>query len=61
MAEIEKTRVREREAPEFSSYELALRQDREFAERQLMGRIVCKEEECPQNLTRRDGFAPTWA
>jgi quercetin dioxygenase-like cupin family protein len=53
MTEIEKTRVREREAPQLSSYELALRQDREIAERQMTGRIVCRLEECPQTLTRQ--------
>jgi len=53
MAEIERTRTREREAPDVTSYELALRQDREFAERQTTGRIVCRMEECPQNLTRQ--------
>ena len=53
MAEGERTRVREREAPSGSSYELAMRLDREFAERQMTGRIVCKEEDCPQTLTRQ--------
>jgi quercetin dioxygenase-like cupin family protein len=53
MADIERSRLREREAPEVSSYELALRADREFAERQLMGRIVLREEDCPQKLTRQ--------
>ena len=53
MAELERSRVREREAPDVTSYELALRQDREFAERQMTGRIVCRLEDCPQNLTRQ--------
>jgi quercetin dioxygenase-like cupin family protein len=53
MAESERTRVRERESPAGSSYELALRLDREFAERQMTGRIVLKEEDCPQTLTRQ--------
>jgi quercetin dioxygenase-like cupin family protein len=53
MAEFEKTRVRERESPEVSSYELALKQDRAFAERQMMGRIVVREEETQQKLTRQ--------
>jgi quercetin dioxygenase-like cupin family protein len=53
MAERERVRVREKEAPAQSSYELAIRQDREFAERQMTGRIVCKYEECPQMLTRQ--------
>jgi len=53
MAERERVRVREKEAPAKSSYELAIQQDREFAERQMTGRIVCKYEECPQLLTRQ--------
>ena len=53
MAEIERTRIREREAPQVSSYELALRQDRETAQRQTMGRVVCRLEDCPQILTRQ--------
>ena len=53
MAEIERTRVRERESPEVSSYELAIKADREFAERQMTGRIVVKEADCPQKLTRQ--------
>jgi quercetin dioxygenase-like cupin family protein len=53
MAEIERTRVREREAPETSSYELAIQQDRERAQRQLTGRIVVKMDDCPQTLTRQ--------
>ncbi len=53
MAEFERTRTREKEAPGRSSYELAIQLDREFAERQLMGRIVCKFDDCPQTLTRQ--------
>ncbi|MFM9972690.1 MAG: cupin domain-containing protein [Burkholderiales bacterium] len=53
MADIERTRLREREAPEKTSYEIAIKEDRAFAQRQLMGRIVCREEECPQDLTRQ--------
>jgi quercetin dioxygenase-like cupin family protein len=53
MAEVERTRVRERGAPAGSSYELAMRLDREFAERQMNGRIVLKLEDCPQTLTRQ--------
>ena len=53
MAESERTRVREREAPKGGSYELAMRLDREFAERQMTGRIVVKQEDCPQTLTRQ--------
>ena len=53
MAERERTRIREKEAPALTSYELAIKQDRDFAERQMTGRIVCKFEDCPQNLTRQ--------
>lgn len=53
MAENERTRVRERELPALSSYELAIKLGRENAERNLMGRIVCKFAECPQTLTRQ--------
>jgi len=53
MAEIERTRVREREAPKQNSYEFALQRDRERAERQMTGRIVIREADCPQNLTRQ--------
>jgi quercetin dioxygenase-like cupin family protein len=53
MAEIERTRVREKEAPALSSYEMAIRLGRENAERNMMGRIVCKLDECPQTLTRQ--------
>ena len=53
MAEIERTRIREREAPPLSNYEAALKASRENAERNMTGRVVCKLEECPQNLTRQ--------
>lgn len=53
MAEFERTRTREREAPTESSYELAIRLDRERAERQMTGRIVVQQEDCPQTLTRQ--------
>ena len=53
MAEVERTRVREREPEKLTSYELAIRQDRAFAERQTTGRVVCRLEDCPQNLTRQ--------
>jgi len=53
MAEMERTRVREQESPKLTSYEMALRQDRETAERNLTGRVVCTEEDCPQMLTRQ--------
>ena len=53
MAEIERTRIREREAPKQNSYELAIQQDRARGTRQMTGRIVCKLADCPQNLTRQ--------
>ena len=53
MAEMERTRVREAEAPAQSSYEMALRMDRDTAERNLIGRVVCRLEDCPQTLTRQ--------
>ena len=53
MAEMERTRVREKEAPALSSYEIAIRRMRENAERNLTGRVVCKFEDCPQMLTRQ--------
>jgi quercetin dioxygenase-like cupin family protein len=53
MAEIERTRVREKEAPALSNYEAALKLSRENAERNMVGRVVCKFDECPQNLTRQ--------
>jgi quercetin dioxygenase-like cupin family protein len=53
MAEIERTRVREREAPQQNSYELAIQEDRERAERHMNGRIVVKMADCPQGLTRQ--------
>ncbi len=53
MAERERTRVREREAPYKDSYELALKQDREFQERQRNGRVVLKFADCPQGLSRQ--------
>ena len=53
MAEIERTRVRERDAPSLSNYEIALRLARENAERNRTGRIVCRLDECQQELTRQ--------
>jgi hypothetical protein len=53
MAEMERTRVREREAPQLNSYEIAIQEDRERAERQMNGRIVVKFADCPQGLTRQ--------
>jgi hypothetical protein len=51
MAELERTRTREKEAPPLTSYELAIRDDRENAQRHMPGRIVCKLADCPQGLT----------
>ena len=53
MTEIERTRERECERPERSAYEIALQTDKEFAERQMMGRIVARSEDCPQELSRQ--------
>jgi quercetin dioxygenase-like cupin family protein len=53
MAEFERTRVREREAPSQNNYEIAIQSQRERAERNATGRIVCKVEDCPQMLTRQ--------
>lgn len=53
MHDSERTREREREQPPLSSYELAIAHDKEFAERQRMGRVVLRLEDCPQQLTRQ--------
>ncbi len=53
MAEIERTRTREREAPAQNVYEIAIKRGRERAERNAIGRIVCKLDDCPQTLTRQ--------
>jgi len=53
MAEFERTRVREREAPVQNDYEQALKRSQERAARNATGRIVCKFDECPQMLTRQ--------
>ena len=53
MAEIERTRIRERERPTQNPYELALQQDKAFGERQMMGRIVVKLADCQQELSRQ--------
>ena len=53
MAEFERTRVREREAPTQNNYEIAIQTQRERAERNAIGRIVCKLGDCPQMLTRQ--------
>lgn len=53
MAEIERTRERERERPAEDSYARALREDREFAERNMTGRVVVKMADCEQQLSRQ--------
>jgi quercetin dioxygenase-like cupin family protein len=53
VAEVERTRERERESPELSSYELAIQKDKAYAERQMVGRIVARGEDCPQERTRQ--------
>lgn len=55
MSEAERTREREREPPSLNSYEQAIAHDREFAQRQRTGRVVVRQEDCPQQLTRQ-GF-----
>lgn len=53
MAETERTRTREREAPQRTAYEQAIQTDKDYAERQMTGRIVVRQEDCPQELTRQ--------
>jgi cupin superfamily acireductone dioxygenase involved in methionine salvage len=53
MAEIERTRTRERERPTQNPYELALQHDKAFAERQATGRIVLRVEDTKQELMRQ--------
>ena len=53
MAETERTRQRERERPIEDSYERALREDKDFARRQMTGRIVVKANDCEQQLGRQ--------
>jgi hypothetical protein len=53
MAEIERTRLREKESPALSNYELALKRAKDTAERNRLGRVVCRLDECPQELTRQ--------
>jgi mannose-6-phosphate isomerase-like protein (cupin superfamily) len=53
VAENERTRSRERERPKQSSYELAIQSDRDRAERQMVGRVVLRLEDCPQEQTRQ--------
>jgi quercetin dioxygenase-like cupin family protein len=53
MSEMERTRQRERERPTVNPYEAQMVLDREFAERQMTGRVLVKEGDCPQELTRQ--------
>jgi quercetin dioxygenase-like cupin family protein len=53
MAEIERTRVREREAATLNSYELGMQRDRAFHERMNTGRIVVHLKDTKQELMRQ--------
>jgi quercetin dioxygenase-like cupin family protein len=53
MAEMERTRVREREATTLNSYELGMQRDRAFHERQNNGRIVVRLKDTKQELMRQ--------
>jgi quercetin dioxygenase-like cupin family protein len=53
VAEVERTRLRERERPSRNAYEIALQDDKAFAERQMMGRVIIKLEDCQQELSRQ--------
>ncbi len=53
-----RTRSRESEPAAPSPYELAIKHDREFAERQMTGRIVLRLEDCPQEQTRQGLLRP---
>ncbi|HUB94995.1 MAG TPA: cupin domain-containing protein [Stellaceae bacterium] len=53
MAEIERTRTREREPTTLNSYELGIQRDRAFAERQATGRIVVRLQDTTQQLMRQ--------
>ena len=58
MAELEKTRTREREPMTQSPYELAIQYDKATAERQRTGRIVLRLEDCKQEQTRQGLLRP---
>jgi quercetin dioxygenase-like cupin family protein len=58
MAETERTRSRERERPTESPYELAVQYDRARSERQMVGRVVLRLEDCPQEQTRQGLLRP---
>jgi quercetin dioxygenase-like cupin family protein len=53
MAESERTRVREREAPSLNAYEMGMARDKAWAERQRSGRIVVRLADTPQELMRQ--------
>jgi quercetin dioxygenase-like cupin family protein len=53
MPEFERTRQRERERPTLDLYDLALKQDKERGERQMMGRIVLKVADTTQQQSRQ--------
>jgi quercetin dioxygenase-like cupin family protein len=58
MAESERTRSRERERPTQSAYEVAVTYDKERTERQTIGRVVLRLEDCPQEQTRQGLLRP---
>jgi mannose-6-phosphate isomerase-like protein (cupin superfamily) len=58
MAEAERTRSRERDRPTQSPYEIAVQYDKDRAERQRVGRIVLRLEDCPQEQTRQGLLRP---
>ena len=58
MAESERTRSRERERPTQSAYEVAVTYDKERTERQSIGRVVLRLEDCPQEQTRQGLLRP---
>jgi quercetin dioxygenase-like cupin family protein len=58
MAESERTRSRERERPTQSAYEVAITYDKERTERQSVGRVVLRLEDCPQEQTRQGLLRP---
>jgi len=53
-----RTRSRESETAAPNAYEMAIKHDRDFAERQLTGRIVLRLEDCPQEQTRQGLLRP---
>jgi quercetin dioxygenase-like cupin family protein len=53
LAELDRTRQRERERPALNPYEVQIELDKDFAERQMTGRVLVKAADCPQELTRQ--------